>query len=134
MSYVVIDTNVLLAILPQRSPYHTIWTDFLANRFVLCVSNDILEEYAEIISSKTHAVLADNVLMEMLYRKNVKMVDPRFRFHLIDADPDDNKFVDCAITANADYLVSNDAHFRVLKSIPYPHVNLLTVDEFIALP
>ena len=33
-----------------------------------------------------------------------------------------NKFVDCAIVANADFIVSEDSHFNVLKSIPFPRV------------
>ena len=36
------------------------------------------------------------------------MINPYYRFGLIQADADDNKFVDCAIVANAEYLVSNE--------------------------
>ena len=49
---------------------------------------------------------------------------------LITQDPDDNKFVDCAIVANADYLVSEDNHFNVLKDIPFPKVNVITLEQF----
>lgn len=131
MRHVVLDTNVLLMILPKKSPYHCIWTDFLQNRLILCVSNEMLNEYSEIISQKTTPLLADKVIMEILYRKNVRLIIPSFRFELIKADPDDNKFVDCAITANADYLVSNDHHFKILKTIPHPKVNLVTLGEYI---
>lgn len=98
---------------------------------MLCVSNEMLNEYSEIISLKASPYIADNVIMEILYRYNVKLITPSYRFHLITSDEDGNKFVDCAIAANADFLVSNDAHFRILKSIPHPHVNLVTADEFI---
>ena len=50
---------------------------------------------------------------------------------LITEDPDDNKFVDCAFAANADYLVSNDRHFDILSKIPFPHLNLVTLDKLI---
>lgn len=131
MRRVVLDTNVLLMILPKRSPYHKIWTDFLQNRLELCVTNDMLEEYSEIIAQKTTPVIADNVIMEFLYRANVRLVTLSYHFHLITEDEDDNKFVDCAIAANADYLVSNDSHFRVLKTSQYPRVNLVTIDDFL---
>lgn len=49
---------------------------------------------------------------------------------LITADPDDNKFADCAFAAGADYLVSEDSHFNVLRSMPFPLLNLVTLDEF----
>ena len=54
-----------------------------------------------------------------------------FRFHLLsDIDKDDDKFVDCAITAGADYIVTEDSHFDRLKQIPFPRLNVLTLDEF----
>ena len=53
-----------------------------------------------------------------------------FRFNLIVADPDDNKFVDCAIVANAEYIVSQDTHFDVLKEIEFPKVNVIRIEEF----
>ena len=34
-----------------------------------------------------------------------------------DKDPDDNKYCDCAIAGNAKYLVTEDKHFQILKSI-----------------
>ena len=48
MRHVVLDTNALIQALPSRSRYHKIWTDFLAGRYSLCVSNEILSEYEEI--------------------------------------------------------------------------------------
>ena len=51
--------------------------------------------------------------------------------HLIQADEDDNKFVDCAIVANARYIVTEDHHFDVLKSIPFPSVDVIGIDEFV---
>ena len=54
------------------------------------------------------------------------------RFHLLShIDKDDDKFVDCAITANADYIVTEDSHFDHLKQIPFPKLNVLTLDEFL---
>ena len=46
-----------------------------------------------------------------------------YNWRLITIDPDDNKFIDCAVAANADYLVTNDKHFNVLKEIDFPKVN-----------
>ena len=42
---VVLDTNCLVQSLPAKSPYHKIWEDFLQGKFMLCVSNEILNEY-----------------------------------------------------------------------------------------
>jgi predicted nucleic acid-binding protein len=53
-----------------------------------------------------------------------------YNWNLITADPDDNKFVDCAISANAKYIVSNDKHFKILEEIDFPKVNVSTIDDF----
>ena len=130
MNPVVIDTNCLLQILARRSPYRPIWDAFLAEKFQLCVSNEILEEYQEILEKQITLSVAENVVLLILNQKNVSFVDPHFRLGLITADPDDNKFVDCAFAAGADYLVSEDSHFNVLRTTPFPHINLVTLDEF----
>ena len=52
MNPVVIDTNCLLQIIARKSPYRPIWDAFLAGRFDLCVSNEILEEYQEILGQQ----------------------------------------------------------------------------------
>lgn len=67
----------------------------------------------------------------ILRANNVRRIDAQFRFGLIVADPDDNKFVDCAIVANAECVVTNDAHFDVLKTIPFPRVNVVNIDHFL---
>ena len=74
--------------------------------------------------------VAENVVLLLLNLENVRLVDPYFRMGLIVADPDDNKFVDCAFAAGADYLVSEDNHFNVLQKTPFPQLNLVTLDEF----
>lgn len=48
-------------------------------------------------------------------------------------DEDDNKYVDCAIVANADHLVSEDRHFKILKDIDFPRLSVIKVDEFLQM-
>ena len=52
---------------------------------------------------------------------------------LITADPDDDKFVNCALWANAHYLVTNDRHFRVLQALKFPKLTVLTMAQFQAV-
>jgi len=132
MNPVVIDTNCLLQIISRRCPYRPIWDAFLAGRFTLCVSEEILAEYQEILEQQITPTVAENVVMLILNQMNVQLVDPHFRMGIITADSDDNKFVDCAFAAGADYLVSEDSHFRVLLETPFPQLNLVTLDEFLA--
>ena len=130
MRYVVVDTNCLLRMIPLRSKYRQAWESFLDGKYILCVSNEIISEYMEILTVKVSSTFAENIVGAILRSPFVLRFDPQFHFNLIEADPDDNKFVDCAIIANADFIVSEASHFRVLKTIPFPKVNVLTLDEF----
>ena len=130
MRFVVVDTNCLLRMIPMRSKYRPAWESFLDGKYILCVSNEIVSEYMEILTAKVSSTFAENIVGAILRSPFVRRFDPQFHFNLIEADPDDNKFVDCAIIANADFIVSEDSHFRVLKTIPFPKVNVLTLDEF----
>ena len=128
---VVIDTNCLIQMMSKRSPYRPIWDAFLVQKFILCVSTEILDEYQEIVEQQTTAQIAENLVLLILNSINVRYVDPHFRLQLITADPDDNKFVDCAFASGADYIVSEDSHFNVLAHTPFPMFNVLTMDEFL---
>lgn len=131
MSNIVLDTNCLLMSLNSRSPYFKIWQDFKAGKFTLCFSTEMLMEYEEIIASKTSPQIASNVINAILVRSNTFKVDVRFHFQLIEADPDDNKFVDCAVRCGARYIVSEDHHYDILKSIQFPHVDVIDIDHFL---
>lgn len=131
MENVVIDTNCLIMAVSSRSNYHKIWQSFLNGEYTLCISNEILEEYTEVISRNISVNVARYVVFTILERKNVSLITPYYNWKLITADPDDNKFVDCAIAANAKFIVTGDHHFNVLKDIPFPSVPVVNIDEFL---
>lgn len=133
MRKIVLDTNCLLMSLPKISPYRMIWDDFLKSKLTLCVTNEIVEEYLEILSQKTTPEIASNVVSVIMSQSNVEFVTPYYKMHLIQADEDDNKFVDCAFIAGASCIVSNDAHFKVLNEIDFPKIFVLKIKEFIDL-
>ena len=129
---IVPDTNCLLQAISRRSRFYPIWREFVQGRYELCVTTEILDEYEEILSRYTSPVVGRMVVEAILRANNVIRVDAQFRFGLIESDPDDNKFVDCAIVANAEYIVTDDAHFDVLKDIPFPRVLVMTAESFLA--
>ncbi len=130
---IVLDTNCLISSLSKRGNYYSIWKGFQEGKYILCVSNDILEEYTEIISQIMNHEIAENVVNLLLKSQNVELIHPQFKLGLITTDPDDNKFVDCAFAANATYIVSDDKHFDVLKSIAFPELMVLKLKEFLKI-
>ncbi len=130
---VVLDTNILLVSIPKKSPYRIIFDALLTGKFQLIISNEILSEYTEIITQKTNLIVATNICEMLLSLSNVKKQEVFYKWNLIEIDKDDNKFVDCAVAGNADYLVSNDKHFNCLKQVEFPKLNLVTIDAFVQL-
>lgn len=133
MNNVVLDTNCLLASLSKRGRYFNVWQNLHRGKYILCVSNEILEEYEEVISHKTSPLIASNVIQTLINSPYVRTIDPYFHFHLIKNDPDDNKFVDCAIAANATFIVSEDSHFRSLDNESFPKVNVIRLHHFLKI-
>jgi len=99
---IVLDTNALLQMLGRHSKYHFLYEKFLDEEYWLCVSNEIVHEYEEILEMRASPVVA-NLFMKILeFSENVIRKDPFFKLNLIKKDPDDNKFVDCAFASQAD--------------------------------
>ena len=131
---IVLDTNCLIPILVPGSFGHDIWQAFRNGRYTLCVSSEILFEYEELLMRMTGDKEFTALVLETIANaNNVERVSPSYRFNLIKADPDDNKYVDCAITAGATYIVSNDRHFAELKSYDFPKVDVRTLTEFLGI-
>jgi len=101
---IILDTNCLLVVLPQNSPYRCLWDAFRRKEFILCYSTEILQEYEELL----------------------------FRFCSFDTAflTMEIKFVDCALNAGADFIVTNDKHFSILKEIEFPKINVVSIDIF----
>ena len=127
---IVLDTNVLLVSISSKSRYRPILDAFIDAEYELCVTTDILLEYEEIIKEHMGDNFAAYILQLIENASNVIWVTKYYKWNLIEADPDDNKFVDCAIACDAKFLVSDDKHFNILNRIPFPKVELLKARDF----
>ena len=104
----------------------------MSGNIQLCVNTEILNEYEEILSEKTNKDIAHNVVEAIARLSSTYYQDSYYHFGLITVDVDDNKFVDCAIAADAELIVTNDKHFDVLKTIPWPKLTIIKIKEFTA--
>ncbi|MBK8567814.1 MAG: PIN domain-containing protein [Saprospiraceae bacterium] len=95
----------------------------------VAVTTEILAEYEEQLSDFYAPAVAAGVLQQLDILENIRHIQVYYKWNLIAADPDDNKFTDCAVAASADYLVTYDRHFRVLSSIGFPPITCLTIEE-----
>jgi uncharacterized protein len=130
---VVIDTNCFLAILPKKSIYRPIFDAYRQGKFELAISTDILNEYAEIFSKKMSFEISENIIELILKQPNTIESDIYYYWNLIIEDMDDNKYSDLAISANAEYILTLDRHFDILKTISFPKVKVINLEGFLAL-
>jgi uncharacterized protein len=115
---------------PSKSIYRPILDALIHGEFHLVLSNDILSEYTEVIKRKTNAIVSNNIAEMLLNLDNLNKVEVYFEWKLIEKDPDDNKYVDAAIVGLADFIVSNDQHFKVLKNINFLKLMSLASTNF----
>lgn len=130
---VVLDTNCLIASISRRGKYFPIWQGLRTGKYRLCVTTEILEEYEEIISRLANEDIANNIIQVLVNSPFVRFVTVFYHLDLIQSDKDDNKFVDCAVAANAKYIVSEDAHFKHLNEYEFPYIPVIHIKTFLEL-
>ena len=126
---VVIDTNALVSALSSKSVFHWLIKLILTEVIDVFVTDEIVFEYEEVLKRKYSETTATNFILAIKELSNVHFVQVYYRWNIL-KDSDDNKFVDCYVSANAHYLITNDSGFNVLKSLTFPPVNICTVEAF----
>jgi len=120
---IVVDANVLVSGVFWTGPPNRLLDEWAQERVTVCATAPVLIEYLRVITR-----LATRVGRPDLARRwhaylfeHLEMVED---VHAYDQcrDPDDNKFVSCALSAAADYLVSGDGDLLVLGSVSEVHV------------
>jgi putative PIN family toxin of toxin-antitoxin system len=127
---VVIDTNAMLVSIPKRSPYHWLYNAIVEKKIDVCLTTEILHEYEEKIAEHWSVDVARAVIRTLTELSSVHLIATYFRLQLIINDADDNKFADCAFAADADFLKTNDKHFDILKTISFPKITTIRLEEF----
>lgn len=124
---VVIDTNVFISSLltPKGNPRRIIdlWR---FEKITLCISKDILAEYFAVLFRLSMSEEPETVELLQLFEKRYNQVFTAAVpvISAIEEDPADNKFIECAVAAGAEYIVSGDRH--LLKRSNIGGIRILT--------
>jgi putative PIN family toxin of toxin-antitoxin system len=112
----ILDTNVLVSGVFWKGPPFEILNAWQKSRFRLTISPPILEEYRRVLGemTKRYAIPVLRSILEII-ELHAEMVEPVFLAKPICSDPDDDKFLEAAVAASADYVVSGDAALLRLK-------------------
>ena len=127
---VVIDTNVFVSSFFGGSPRRIIglWKD---EQFILCVSEAILDEYIEVL--QRIGLRDEDELKELLalFAKgfNLQFCRKTPRFRIVEEDPDDDKFIECAMALKAGVIITGDRALRAIGA--YRNIQILTPQQFL---
>lgn len=128
---IILDTNCLLVSVPKRSPFRWIYDKILENELELVVSTEILLEYEEQLAQFYSPEYAETIIKVLVNLPNVIKINPiSFNWLLITQDPDDDKFVDAYVASNADMIITNDRHYKVLEKIRFPPISFCKIVDF----
>ena len=130
---IVLDSNVLLIALGRKSRFKPIWDAFVDGKYQLVISDEILYEYQEILVQHSAVGIAEKVSEAFVESPDIIFQQIYYKWNVIKSDPDDNKFFDIAVAANADYLVTNDAHFNKAKKSSFPTVKVISAEDFLRI-
>jgi uncharacterized protein len=112
---VLIDTNILLAIVPKRSTERWLYELLRSGELSLIVSNEIIEEYEEKLAWFYSEYFAEIVLEEILNLPQTEQNEAYFKWQLITEDPDDNKYVDISLAMTGTLEFYKNCFFLKLK-------------------
>ena len=128
---VVLDTNILISSIFWRGSPYKVVLNAIRKKYYLYLSGEILDELEEKLSLKfkfPEDKIKDHI---GILKEYGKIVEPTIKVDIIKEDPDDNKILECAVSCNADYIVSGDHHLLKLKE--FKGIKIVTAKEFLDL-
>jgi hypothetical protein len=127
---VVFDTNIFVSSFFGGKPKKIIdlWKK---GEITLCLSDKILEEYIEVLQ---RFGLKNKIELEELLNLLAKGINVIFtkktpELHLIEEDPDDDKFIECAVELKAEYIVTGDKALEAFRE--YMGIKIFTAHQFL---
>jgi len=129
---VVIDTNVFVsALFSAHGTPRRIIDLWKTGEITLCITKEILEEYIDVLRRFDFIEKHELKRLLDLFKKRMNLIFIAFTLSLsvIKDDPGDNKFIECAVAAQAQYIISDDKHLKALKM--YRNIKIVSPSEFL---
>ncbi|MBM4340442.1 MAG: putative toxin-antitoxin system toxin component, PIN family [Deltaproteobacteria bacterium] len=130
MMKAVIDTNLFVSSFFGGNPRRIIGL-WKMGKIILCLSKDILVEYIDVLQ---RVGLNDEDEIEELLSLFAKGVNIIFtiktpKIIAVKTDPDDNKFIECAIALRAEVIITGDKALRAVDE--YRGIKILSPQQFL---
>ncbi len=127
---IALDTNVIISALLFGGNPRRVLEMVLSQAVRMAVSRQILDEVEGVLRGRKFRYppeIALNIIREL--ESISEVVVPVRRMNVIRADPYDNMILECAVTANADYIVSGDA--QLLELIQFQRIRIVSPAHFL---
>jgi len=127
---VVVDTNVFVSSFFGGNPRKTVdlWK---SGQLTLCLSRPIINEYIEVL--QRFGLKNERELSELLslfaHGFHVLFSAKTPELHLVEEDPDDDKFIECAVALKADFIISGDKALIAIQD--YMGIRIVSPKEFL---
>ncbi len=132
MQRIVVDTNILISSLIQHGYPYLIINEFVIEKKVLiCVSNELIAEYYEVINRNKFSKYPDFVNKAETLLTDIEAIAQKFYSETkvdIISDKDDNKLLELASVSNANYIITGNTNDFTMKK--YKRTKIVTPREY----
>lgn len=126
---VVIDTNILVSFFCfPGGILRELVKKALVHEYEVIISNEIFNEFEKVVEKKFPQAINDFWQFSRFIKENFTLINPTKRLNEVKDDPTDNKIIECAVAADADYIVSGDNHLLDLRK--YKGIKILKPSDF----
>jgi len=126
---IVLDTNVIISAFGWKGIPHQIIRKCIEGHFELYLSPELISEIKRVLAYPKFNFTRDETdefLSILLEAANI--VEPGIAINSVSPDPSDNRLLECAITADCEYIISGDKHLLELKE--FENIKILSPEEF----
>ena len=127
---VVLDANIIVSGSLWGGNPGRVLDHCIAGKLTNWVSPEIIEELERVLSYEKFKLTREEILsLVRLVVSFSKIVVPKERVHEVRKDPGDDKYLECALTCDADAIISGDKHLLALCE--YERIRIMTAKEIL---
>ena len=135
MKKVVLDTNTLISGILWDGNEARVIEEAENNKVQLFISQKLLQELEGVLKREkfTRKLEGKESTVEQAVAKIAliaTLIEPAKKINIIKDDPDDNRVLECAVTARADVIISGDKH--LLKLQTYSEIDIMSAGDFLS--
>ena len=131
MNRVVVDTNVFISSFFGGNPRKII-DPWKSGEITLCLSKPIVDEYVEVLGrlGLQNEKEIEELLGLFAHGFHVVFTAKTPELHIVEKDPDDNMFIECAVALKAGVVITGDKALKAIQE--YMNIKIVSPNEFLS--